>query len=75
MLLTEQQKRVAKVLSNMLEMVDNDYEYADMFTEMLEPALTELHSQDAFGTEGQNDPRGDFRVDQWSMDRVQGIDG
>lgn len=30
--------------------------------------------EDAFGTEGQCDPRGDFRDGEWSMKRVQGVD-
>ena len=28
----------------------------------------------SIGTEGQNDPRGDMRNGEWSMDRVEGID-
>jgi len=36
--------------------------------------LNTLQSEDAFGTEGQNDPRGDFRESNWSMEYVQGID-
>lgn len=40
----------------------------------LDTALDELHSCDFFGTEGQCDPRGDFRDDSWSLYYVQGVD-
>lgn len=47
---------------------------ADVIAGELEGMLTELAGQDFFGTEGQNDPRGDFRNGEWSMDRVEGLD-
>ena len=44
---------------------------AEMFAETLEIMLDDIHSNDGFGTEGQCDPRGDFRSGKWSMKKVQ----
>jgi hypothetical protein len=68
------QRRVKKVLERMMDMYDQDEANADMFSEMLEASLNELSYEDAFGTEGSSDPRGDFREDGWSMKFVQGVD-
>ncbi len=73
--LTATQKRVAKVLERMREAALDSDDDAQMFAELLEAGLTELHAEDAFGTEGQCDPRGDFRDGAWSMSHVQGLDG
>lgn len=35
--------------------------YAQWFAEMINPILDQMESEDAFGTEGQLDPRGDHR--------------
>ena len=72
---TKQQERVAKVLDNMKAMAMEDDDNAAMFAEGLDFYLNELNGEDAFGTEGQSDPRGDFRDGDWSMEHVQGIDG
>lgn len=76
---TKEQQRVAKVLGRMSAMAMADEGYAGMFTDLLENVLenglNELNGEDAFGTEGQNDPRGDFRNGSWSMRHVEGIDG
>lgn len=72
---TETQKRVVKVLDNMKAMALEDDDNAAMFAEMLENNLNELNGEDAFGTEGQSDPRGDFRNGSWNMDKVEGLDG
>jgi hypothetical protein len=74
MAITVQQERVAKVLDNMKAMALEDDDNAAMFAEGLELYLNELNGEDAFGTEGQSDPRGDFRDGDWSMNRVQGLD-
>lgn len=67
--------RVLKVLEKIKEdIIDNDELVADMYSEALEDMLNMLHFEDAFGTEGQDDPRGDFRNGEWSMNRVEGID-
>lgn len=71
---TKQQERVAKVLDNMKAMALEDEDNAAMFSEDLELYLNELNGEDAFGTEGQSDPRGDFRNGKWSMDCVEGVD-
>lgn len=68
------QKRVAKVVERMLASVRSDPNDAEIFSPMLEEMLTEMHSDDGFGTEGQCDPRGDFRDGTWFMERVEGID-
>lgn len=73
--LTATQKRVAKVLERMREAALDSDDDAQMFAELLEAGLTELHGEDAFGSEGQCDPRGDFRDGTWSMSHVQGLDG
>lgn len=72
---TRTQQRVAQVLSRMAAMAAADPQDAEMLAESLEPMLNDLRSQDAFGTEAQTDPRGDGRDGDWSMDRVQRIDG
>jgi len=68
------QKRVLTVLGRMLATVRSDADDAQMYSDMLQSLLSELHDEDGFGTEGQCDPRGDFRSGDWHMDRVQGID-
>lgn len=39
----------------------------DIFNDNLECFLNDLQNNDYFGTEGQLDPRGDFRKNDWSM--------
>ncbi len=41
------------------------------YAEVLDSILDKIASQDAFGTEQQCDPRGDFRNHQWSMWNVE----
>ena len=72
--ITMTQARVIKVLNNMIELVEKDVYYADVFSEELEGMLSDLQGDDVFGTEAQNDPRGDFRNGEWSMDCVENID-
>lgn len=71
---TKEQERVAQVLARMSAMAMADEDDAAMFSELLENSLGELNGEDAFGTEGQNDPRGDFRNGSWSMRCVEGVD-
>lgn len=77
MAISQQQERVSKVLERMKAMTMEDDDNAGMFSEGLENMLNELNGEDAFGSEGQSDPRGDFRNGNgiWSMDKVEGIDG
>lgn len=69
---TPEQARVILVLERMLAMAKKDPDDAAAFTDMLEAGLSDLHECDFFGTEGQCDPRGDFRDGTWSMHDVQG---
>jgi hypothetical protein len=73
---TVQQQRVIKVLERMRDLVLSDEPMADIFAEPLDEVLEVLRLEDAFGTEGQNDPRGDFRDGErlWGMGYVQGLD-
>lgn len=71
--MSDTQKRVAKVLENMRDMALANEDDAAMFSDFLENGLNEMLGEDAFGTEGQNDPRGDWRDGEWSMDNVQGV--
>lgn len=72
--MSKTQERVIKVLENMTAMTEQEEHYASMFSDSLEAMIEDLMGRDAFGTEGQCDPRGDFREGDWSMDRVEGID-
>lgn len=72
--MTPEQVRVLAVLERISAEVSKDSDAAEMYAEMLETGLSELHSQDAFGSEGQCDPRGDFRNGAWSMQNVEHVD-
>jgi len=69
------QERVVTVLKRMIELAIADNEDSEMLADLLEDFLSEIQSNDGFGTEGQSDPRGDFRNGEWSMYHVEGIDG
>lgn len=68
------QKRVTTVLERMLKMANEDAESAEMFYDYLDGMLDDLQSQDAFGSEGQCDPRGDQRNGEFHMEHVEGVD-
>lgn len=68
------QQRVLLVLNRMADLVEKDVEYAEIFSIELQEFLEILLKNDVFGTEGQSDPRGDMRIDNFSMDYVQYID-
>lgn len=68
------QLRLTLVLSRLINMVQEDSGFASPFSDDLDSFLDDILGQDGFGSEGQTDPRGDFRNDQWSMDNVEGID-
>lgn len=72
--MTPTQARVLAVLDRIAAQVRKDADDADVYSDSLEGMLGELAGNDFFGTEGQNDPRGDFRNGDWSMSRVEGID-
>lgn len=73
MSLTQTQKNVLKVLERITDSVRKNEDDAEMYAEELEAMLSRMHSMEAFGTEGQADPRGDFRNGEWSMDEVEGV--
>lgn len=71
---TKQQERNELVLQRLIKLSNSDEDAADMLAEVIESMLDELQSDGFFGTEGENDPRGDFRNDEFSMEFVEGID-
>lgn len=75
MALTKEQARCAMVLNRLGQLILDGHLDAVVLSDDLQLFLDELKSYDAFGTEGQLDPRGDFRDGHWSMQKVQGIDG
>jgi hypothetical protein len=69
------QQRVALVLQRLAADAKGfDHDEAEAWSESLENFLHSVHIEDGFGTEGQCDPRGDFRNGEWSMRRVEGLD-
>lgn len=67
--------RVSKVLERLREMALQDEDAATAIADSLDYMLDDLHGDDFFGTEGQADPRGDFRSGEWTATScVQGID-
>lgn len=75
MALTKEQARCAMVLNRLGQLVLDGALDADALVTDLELFLNDLAEQDAFGTEQQSDPRGDFRNGHWSMQKVEGLDG
>ncbi len=69
------QKRMDKVLDRLKKLNEEDEDFAYDFGDFLDNALESLAQNDYFGTECQNDPRGDGRDGEWSMSFVQGVDG
>jgi hypothetical protein len=69
--MTKVQKDVIKVLNRLAKSVENDEVDAQTLSDNLEGFLDELRGDDFFGTEAQNDPRGDGRDALWSMNRIQ----
>ena len=57
--LTKEQVRVVAVLQKMIELTERDCDLATVFSDELEDMLEALACEDCFGTERQNDPRGD----------------
>lgn len=71
--MNKQQKRNQVVLLRMLDM-NKDEDWVDTIAEVLEVGLDEMRSMDGFGSEAQNDPRGDGRDSWYSMYNVAGVD-
>lgn len=74
--LTLFQRRVLKVLEVISATVEDDEDEAEFWAGELDNLLDNLRDHDCFGTEGQCDPRGDFRDGDWSLQDgpVQGVD-
>jgi len=69
--MNKQKKNVVLVLQRLQKMAEYSEDDAEVLSDVLEDVLTDLHSNDFFGTEGQCDPRGDFRNGEWSMNNVE----
>ena len=65
------QSNICVVLHRLEDLVKKDKDFAEVFSNDLESMLEDIHNQDGFGTEGQNDPRGDFRNGMWSMENIE----
>lgn len=65
--MTNTQKNLPIVLARMIQLVNEDEDFAEILADELEPFLNSLASDDFFGTERQCDPRGDFRVYEWCI--------
>lgn len=72
--MSKTQQRVAIVLNRMLAQVLINGDDAEMYASPLDEMLDNLAGDDAFGTEGQADPRGDGRNGSWNMRHVEGVD-
>ena len=59
--------RFKTVLNRMIDMAEEEEHYLRYFVEDIENLLDSWNSDDMFGTEGQYDPRGDFRSGEWSI--------
>ena len=68
------QLRVTTVLERLRAMALENKDDAVALADHLDVMLNTMHGDDAFGTEGQCDPRGDFRNNRWSMTKVEGVD-
>ncbi len=72
--MNDTQKRVIKVLDRIMWATGKDEDIAETYSDLLEEILARFVCEDTFGSEGENDPRGDQRDGDWSMKRVQGFD-
>lgn len=72
--MSKTQQRVAVVLNRMLSQVLTNGDDAEMYSSLLDEMLDNLAGEDAFGTEGQSDPRGDGRNGSWNMSRIESVD-
>jgi len=55
------------VMERMIKMAEEEEHYLEYFVEDINNMLDSQNEDDMFGTEGQCDPRGDFRDGEWSM--------
>lgn len=69
--MTQLQYNLNKILEKLLFNVASDEDFAEDFAPQIEHLLNDMHNQGNFGTEGQFDPRGDFRNGEWSVYNIQ----
>ena len=67
------QKKIELILERIRSACEKDSDDREMYRDAIGAMLDQLHEQDAFGTEGQSDPRGDFRNGNWSMRKIEGF--
>lgn len=70
---TKAQNNCVTVLNRLATMCEEDADFAATLVDDLQTMLDKIHSQDGFGTEGQCDPRGDFRNGQWTMNKIEPV--
>lgn len=61
------QHNLIRVLETIISDIKQDPVAAEVYAEQVSMVLNDLQDQDFFGTESQNDPRGDFRSGDWSI--------
>lgn len=61
------QRNVIDVLQRMINAAANSPSDADVYAAELDDMLDNLRDNDFFGTEGADDPRGDFRAGDWAL--------
>lgn len=71
--MTKYQENLKIVLPRIMKLVEEDEYLAEYFAEDLEEILNDIHYEDGFGTEGENDPRGDFRKGEWTLLEKGGV--
>lgn len=59
--MTKQDKKIVKILKQFAANIEAGYIHGEQVAEPLDAFLDELLGDDAFGTEGQSDPRGNKR--------------
>lgn len=72
--MNEQKRRISLVLRRLQDKVENDEIDPGALCDGLDGMLDHMSEDDEFGSEAQNDPRGDMRDGDWWMGRVQGLD-
>lgn len=65
--LTEVQEHVCLAFSILNMQAQEDTDSTEHIAEVLDSVLDNIRNMDGFGTEGECDPRGDFRNGDWSM--------
>lgn len=70
---TDTKANVLRVIEEIKRRVEQpEYEGAvDEWAESIDSMLDEMKNNDQFGSEGQTDPRGDFRDGEWSIFEMQ----